>query len=249
MNIVKLLALTAPTLVFLLAVGSGGEANAAVTATEAASVNSFVAPTSAASSPQVYYTDIVSGPNSGGENDKGVYLSIFGKNFGSSGLGSTVKVYIDDVEVDNYRYLGASKGRADIQQITVQVGALGNPTPGAALPIKVVVNGVESNTDKTFIVNPGRILFVDNLAGNDSTAVPGDITKPYRYVQTPALFDRRSVAGRTAGRFDRDAWPRQCQSLDRCRLRGILHALSQQVGHAPTGVSGTGANRRHGLPR
>lgn len=144
-----------------------------------------VAPVTGA--PLVLYTDIVSGPTTGGENNKGIYLSIFGKNFGSGGLGSTVKVYIDNVEVDNYRYLGASKGRGDIQQITVQIGALGNPTPGAPLPIKVVVNGASSNIDKTFTVNAGRILFVDNVSGNDTAAVIGDISKPYRHVQTSNL--------------------------------------------------------------
>src|SRR6266480_5399849 len=67
--------------------------------------------------PLVLYTDILSGPNSGGENNKGAYLSIFGKNFGATGLGTTTKVYINNVEVDNYRYLGTSHGRTDIQQI------------------------------------------------------------------------------------------------------------------------------------
>ena len=144
-------------------------------------------PVTATDAPQVYYTDIVSGPTTGGENNKGIYLSIFGKNFGSGGLGATLKVYIGNAEVDNYRYLGASKGRSDIQQITVQVGALGSPTPGVALPIKVVVGNTPSNTDQRFTPNPGRILFVDNVAGNDGTAVIGDITKPYRHVQTPTL--------------------------------------------------------------
>src|SRR5437667_260706 len=83
-----------------------------------------------AGAPLVLYTDLISGPNSGGENNKGAYLSIFGKNFGSSGLGTTVKVSIGGVEDDNYRYLGPSKVRTDIQQTTVQVGALGNPPPG-----------------------------------------------------------------------------------------------------------------------
>src|SRR6266404_4331312 len=137
--------------------------------------------------PLVLYTDLISGPNSGGENNKGAYLSIFGKNFGSSGLGTTVKVFIGGVEVDNYRYLGPSKGRADIQQLTVQVGALGNPAPGSALPIQVSVNGAASNTDQTFMVNPGRLLFVDNLKGSDSRAVIGDITHPFRHVQTSSL--------------------------------------------------------------
>jgi hypothetical protein len=137
--------------------------------------------------PNVLYTDLASGPNSGGENNKGAYLSIFGKNFGSSGLGSTLKVYVGSVEVDNYRYLGASKGRTDIQQITVQIGALGNPTAGVALPVKVVVNGVSSNTDRNFIVNPGKFYFVDNVRGNDTTGVADDITHPFRHVQTPTL--------------------------------------------------------------
>ena len=133
----------------------------------------------------VLYTDIVAGPTSGGENNKGVYLSLFGRNFGTSGAGSTVRVYINNVEVDNYRYLGASRGRSDVQQITVQVGAIGNPTPGIALPIKVVVNGVSSNTNNTFTVQPGDILFVSKT-GNDSTAVKNDIAHPWRTVQTSA---------------------------------------------------------------
>jgi hypothetical protein len=136
-------------------------------------------------SPIVLYTDVVSGPTSGGENGKGVYLSIFGKNFGSAGLGMTLKVFINDVEVDNYRYLGASRGRADIQQITVQVGAIGNPALRVPLPIKVVVNGLQSNTNHTFTVNPGNIYFVDPNLGNDNTG-SGTIANPFKTVQKPA---------------------------------------------------------------
>ncbi len=135
------------------------------------------------SAPLVLYTDIASGPNTGGENGRGAYLSIFGKNFGNSGLGSVVKVTIGGVAVDNYRYLGPSRGRADVQQITVQVGALGNPAPGMALPIQVTVGATGSNTDQTFIVNPGRMLFVDNVNGVDATAIAGDIAHPWRHVQ------------------------------------------------------------------
>ena len=151
------------------------------------SFGSFLPPVSALTTPVrapvVLYTDIASGPNSGGENDRGAYLSVFGKNFGPIGLGTLVKVTIGGVEVDNYRYLGVAKGRADLQQITVQIGALNHPTPGVALPVQVLVDGVGSNTDQTFTVNPGRMLFVDNVHGNDVTAVPGDIAHPYRHVQ------------------------------------------------------------------
>ncbi len=141
----------------------------------------------AAPAPLVLYTDLVSGPNSGGEGDRGTYLSIFGKNFGTTGLGTEVKVYIGGAEVSNYRYLGPSRGRPDIQQITVQIGRVGNPRMGIPLPIEVAVDGRPSNTDHMFTVNPGRILFVDNVRGNDSRAVIGDITHPFRYVQAPDL--------------------------------------------------------------
>jgi len=131
--------------------------------------------------PIVLYTDITSGPNSGGENNEGAYLSVFGKNFGSTLSG--VHVYIGSAEINNYRYLGASLGRTDVEEITVQIGAVGSPTPGTALPVTVVVGGVTSNANVTFTVNPGRILFA-SLSGDDSTAVAGDITHPYRHVQT-----------------------------------------------------------------
>ena len=123
--------------------------------------------------PRVLYTDALAGPNAGGENDKGMYLSIFGVGFGATGLGSRVKVFVGDAEVDNYRYLGASRGRPDIQQITVQVGSLGNPKPGEPLPIKVVADGVASNVDHTFTVQPGDFYFV-STRGNDATAAKND---------------------------------------------------------------------------
>ena len=142
-------------------------------------------PSSTAGTPVILYTDIVSGPISGGENNKGIYLSVFGKNFGTTGLGTTTKVFLNNVEVDNYRYLGASKGRADIQQVTVQIGALGNPPTGTVLPIKISVNGAESNVDKTFTVNPGNIYFVNNASGVDTadTITGGTFLAPFKSVQ------------------------------------------------------------------
>jgi hypothetical protein len=195
--------------------------------------------------PLVLYTDLISGPSSGGENNKGAYLSIFGKNFGSSGMGTTVKAFIGGVEVGGYRYLGPSKGRSDIQQLTVQVGALGNPALGTALPIQVTVNGVASNTDQTFMVNPGRMLFVDNVAGNDSTAVAGDITHPFRHVQTSTL--------------SQGAWG-QVQPGDFIVLRGTgtpwtdvgfenyFMRFRDKSGSAPTGAAATGAIVVMGYP-
>ncbi len=138
-----------------------------------------------ATAPTVLYTDALTGPTSGGENNAGAYLSIFGKNFGAaSGLGTSTKVFIGANEVANYRYLGDSKvaGKIGTQQLIVQVGNLGGAAIGQALPVKVVVNGVASNTGLTFTPCAGRILFVA-LNGNDTTAVAGDINKPWRSLQ------------------------------------------------------------------
>lgn len=150
------------------------------------------------SKPVVSYIDTISAPTTGGENNAGGYLSIFGSNFGSqSGLGTTTKVFIGDVEVANYRYLGQSKvgGKLGLQQLTVQVGSLGGAAVGTALPISVVVNGVASNLDQTFTPTNGRVLFVSQT-GNDTTAVPGDIGHPYRYLQNNPQYKGAYFASR-----------------------------------------------------
>jgi hypothetical protein len=198
---------------------------------------SFTSVTPTSSAPLVMYTDALSGPVTGGEYNQGAYLSIFGKNFGTTGLGSTTRVYIGGVEVGNYRYLGLSKvgAKLGIQQITVQVGNLGNPAMGQPLPVKVVVNGVSSNTNNTFTPNPGRILFVAQN-GNDSTAVPGDITKPWRNLQTST----RGGAYATLRAGDHIVirggnWTDT--GFDTAWLRFRDPA---QEGSAPTGAAGTG---------
>ena len=204
----------------------------------AAEIQGLYSPASAPGVPNVLYTDILSGPTSGGENNKGTYLSIFGQNFGATGLGSTVRVYINNVEVGSYRSLGVSKARSDVQQITVQVGALGSPTPGIGYPIKVEVNGVASNVDHTFTPNPGRMLFV-SLTGTDATAVPGDITHPYRHVgQTStglgayeAAQPGDTIVMRATGTT---AWS------DVAYGDVYFIRFKTKNGTAPTGVAGTG---------
>ena len=52
-----------------------------------------------------------------------------------------VIVRIGGVEPYRYLFLGPSRGRPDIQQITVQVGHLGDASPGARLPVEVLVDG------------------------------------------------------------------------------------------------------------
>src|SRR5581483_390668 len=128
--------------------------------------------TGAAADPRILYTDINSGPNKGGEEDNGAYLSIFGQGFGTD-IGK-VKAYVGGGEVARYMYLGRSLGRPDVQQLSVQLGP--KTTSG---PIKVVVAGAASNTNHTFTVRAGNFFFISPHGDNDTGRV-NDIAQPYR---------------------------------------------------------------------
>ena len=154
--------------------------------TNSASLPSFsitVNPVTVAGAPVILYTDIVAGPNTGGENNNGTYLSIFGVNFGSNL--SNVSVTVGGGAVAKVIYLGASNGRPDIQQISVQLGA--NAKTG---PIVVTVGGVASNSDQTFTVSSGNLYFVDNVKGSDTN--DGSFTAPF---QTLSHISNSTKAG------------------------------------------------------
>ena len=147
-----------------------------------AAIDSGVTP-----APRILYTDIQSGPTSSGEDNLGIYLSIFGVHFWRVGEQpkSDIRVLVGGRPVAAYRYLGPSRGLPGIQQITVQIGwTHTHSTPRHPLPIVVVSRSMRSNSDITFTPNPGQIYFVDNLRGNDSTGISGDIAHPYRRIQT-----------------------------------------------------------------
>lgn len=118
--------------------------------------------------PRVFYTDITAGPNSGGENNQGAYLTIFGKGFGGSRGTSTVT--INRVAVAAYKQWSDTR-------ITIQ--------PGSAVtsgPIVVTVGGQTSNNDQTFTVRAGNIYFV-SPTGIDGVGGAGDIDHPFQTVQ------------------------------------------------------------------
>jgi len=100
-------------------------------------------------------------------------------------MGTTVRAFVGGVEAGSYRYLGPPRAAPNIQQLTVQIGALAiRPSAPPCHPGHR--HGVASNTDQTSC-QPGRVLFVDNLKGNDRKAIVGDITHPFRHVQTSDL--------------------------------------------------------------
>ncbi|MDH5648408.1 MAG: right-handed parallel beta-helix repeat-containing protein [Gammaproteobacteria bacterium] len=131
--------------------------------------------------PVILYTDIVSGPVTGGENGAGTYLSLFGTGFGDSL--DDVKVLINGREAASYKYLGSSKGRPDIQQLSVQPG--NGITSGK---IAVYVKGQASNTNHTFTVTKGDVYFV-SLDGDNESGRKNNINRPFRTAQH--VFNRQ----------------------------------------------------------
>lgn len=101
--------------------------------------------------PVILYTDITSGPNSGGEGNNGTYLTIFGTHFGA--IQGTSKVTINGKAVAQYILWSDTK-------IGVQVGHVSTG------PIIVIVGGASSNSNLTFTVRSGHIYYIGAAVDN-----------------------------------------------------------------------------------
>lgn len=112
--------------------------------------------------PAVLFADVTTGPTTGGPNNVGVPISIFGTGFGATRGSSTVT--IGGVPVAAYLSWGANNAlNPTLDMIVVQ--------PGIAVsggPIVVTVGGRSSNTDVTFAANAGRIRYV-SASGSDAS--------------------------------------------------------------------------------
>ena len=238
--------------------GGGGGPSAPTSST--LSAYTWFNPIGTTSAPLVLYTDVVAGPTSGGENNAGMYLSIFGRNFGASV--SNVQVTIGGHAVAKTYYLGSSQGRPDIQQISVQVGALGGATPGVPLPIVVTVNGTASNPDLTFTPNPGKICYVSNAAGttpqgtsfpagDDNTGACGDIAHPFATVQGTSEYTGGAWPNTKPGDsivLLPSSTPYQESGYEHYYMRFYRGPGANGGGTAPTGAAGTGYTTLMGYP-
>jgi hypothetical protein len=110
--------------------------------------------------PRIFYSDLDSGPNSGGEKNGGAYVTIYGKGFGATQGASFVTI-------------GAGRAVAypvwTDSKIAFQIGA------SAASGDVIVNSGAGVSNTVPFTVRTGRILFVaagGKDAGNGSSASP-----------------------------------------------------------------------------
>ncbi|MFN7941979.1 MAG: IPT/TIG domain-containing protein [Thermoanaerobaculia bacterium] len=129
------------------------------------------APTAAVQAPRIFFTDLQSGPATGGEQNLGVFVTLYGERFGAARGASTVT--FGGVEAARYVSWAENVAPRALDRIVVQ------PGPGVtAGPIVVTVDGLAS-TGAPFTVRAGGIYFV---APGGSDADPGTLSRPWATV-------------------------------------------------------------------
>jgi len=119
--------------------------------------------------PRLFFTDLESGPASGGEGGLGVFVTLYGEGFGPQRGDSTVT--LGQQEVAAYLQWGENNGPArGLDMIVVQLGP-DNPSGD----LVVTVGGVPSNP-LPFEVRPGRVFFV-SPSGSDEA--DGSFASPW----------------------------------------------------------------------
>lgn len=112
--------------------------------------------------PRVFFTDLTSGPKSGGQNNAGAFVTVYGRNFGATHGGSTVT--IGGGPAASYPVWTDTK-------ITIQLGA------AAATGNIIVTTSAGASNGLPFTVRPGNIYFV---ATNGSDSNSGKYNSPWQ---------------------------------------------------------------------
>jgi len=122
--------------------------------------------------PVCMYQDVQSGPASGGEGGNGVYLNIYGVNFGATQGPSTVAV--NGTPVAQYLYWGADP-TGERQQIGVQIAS--GTTSGKI----TVTTAAGSCSNLSFTVRAGHIWFIGPNVDNSAPGTAADMKASNSY--------------------------------------------------------------------
>src|SRR2546425_11731419 len=126
--------------------------------------------------PRIFFSDLESGPNTGGQNGKGAFVTIYGRNFGATR--GTSSATVGGGAVDNCPLWTDTK-------VACQLGP-------AAQTGNIVINvGGQASNGVPFTVRPGNIYFV-SPAGSDTN--PGTFAAPFK---TPAKGKNALTPGDT----------------------------------------------------
>lgn len=118
-----------------------------------------------AAAPVLFYSDLTDGPRTGGENAKGAYVCVYGRNFGASRGGSTIS--IGGTDVDNYPVWGS--GNAPARSDDKACFQLGTSVPTGAQSIVMTVDGTPSNALAFYVrADASDVIYCAATDGNDS---------------------------------------------------------------------------------
>lgn len=123
------------------------------------------------SGPRLFFTDLESGPNTGGENNLGAFITLYGEGFGSERGSSTVTIGSQGVAA--YIVWGEDNAARDLDMIVVQPGP-----ETVSGDIMVTVNSTPSNP-LPFTIRPGTVYFVA-ASGDDTNE--GSFVQPWRTI-------------------------------------------------------------------
>lgn len=130
----------------------------------------------ARSAPALFFSDITSGPKTGGQDNLGAFVTLYGEGFGASQGSSTVT--IGGQPVARTLIWGANNALArGLDLIVVQ------PGPDAATGNIVVTVAGQGSNPLPFTVRSGNIYFVTQATGSDGN--PGTFAQPWKTLWRP----------------------------------------------------------------
>ena len=149
--------------------------------------------------PRLLFTDITSGPGSGGQDNLGAFVAIYGEGFGAGQGASTVT--IGGQSVARVMVWGENNAPArGLDLVVVQVG------PAAVSGSIVITVQGQSSNGLPFTVRGGNIYFVTQAGGSDGN--PGSYNQPWATLWRPRQSvqpgDLVYVRGGTFSQFDPD---------------------------------------------
>jgi hypothetical protein len=124
-----------------------------------------------AAPPVVFFTDLLSGPNTGGEGNSGTIVTLYGKNFGA--LQGTVTIG-GGAAARYYEWGTTAITETGLEKIAVAIG----PMARTGAVVVTASNGT-SNADVLFTVRSGNVFFV-STSGDDTQ--DGSFAHPWRTI-------------------------------------------------------------------
>lgn len=194
--------------------------------------------------PRLFFTDLVSGPSSGGEGGLGVFVTLHGERFGATRETSTVT--LGGTEVAKYVSWAADGGVArKLDRIVVQLG------PSASSGDLVVTVGGRPSNPLRFTVRPGKIFCVAADAANAKDTNAGGYDAPWKTLWKPRSIARAGdVVYFRGGTFDKHdptyaGWDGNLVLDGEHAVSGTVDAPIAYVGHpgAPPTIGDPAARR------